>query len=403
MSDTEQRREFSQAKREKLAKSGAAMADGSFPIVTVEDLKNAIQAVGRASDPAAAKAHIKKRAAALKATDLIPEDWRAFQPGEPDADDLGGPSDNDDNDADDEGGEKCVMCGGSGQTDLGMCPECEGSGEPKGEGLMGGQQNAADEELERRRHDVELREGMFEFRSIPSFELRDISDGMVRFSGYASTTEQPYEIADFTETIARGAFRRTLAESPDVRLNINHGVGGQLPIARTKNGTLTLSEDARGLKVDADLDPSRSDVKDAVAALRRGDADEMSFAFRATQQEWDEGLENRLIREVTLHRGDVSIVTTGANPDTAAVIRSDDAGFELRIAEDRVGKKHSAATVAEIDSAIEHLQKLKAEAETEPDAEVLAPAEEPGEAFKVQSNWGRSYIETIKAKRARLL
>jgi hypothetical protein len=65
--------------RKKLAESGAAMPDGSFPIANVDDLKNAIQSIGRASDPAAAKAHIKKRARALGHPELIPEDWSLLQ------------------------------------------------------------------------------------------------------------------------------------------------------------------------------------------------------------------------------------------------------------------------------------------------------------------------------------
>ena len=68
-------REFSREERERLAESGAALPDGSYPIVTREDLENAIQAIGRASDPAAAKAHIKKRARALGLEELIPEEW----------------------------------------------------------------------------------------------------------------------------------------------------------------------------------------------------------------------------------------------------------------------------------------------------------------------------------------
>lgn len=52
------------------------MEDGSFPIHDVEDLKRAIKAYGRAKDKAATKKHIIKRARALKATDLIPEDWK---------------------------------------------------------------------------------------------------------------------------------------------------------------------------------------------------------------------------------------------------------------------------------------------------------------------------------------
>lgn len=72
-------REFSQEERDRLAKEGKAMPDGSFPIVTREDLENAIQAIGRAKDPAAAKAHIKKRARELGLTELIPEEWGGME------------------------------------------------------------------------------------------------------------------------------------------------------------------------------------------------------------------------------------------------------------------------------------------------------------------------------------
>src|SRR3546814_19975078 len=68
-------REFSQEERARLASQGKALPDGSYPIVTREDLENAIQAIGRASDPAAAEAHIKKRARALGLEELIPEEW----------------------------------------------------------------------------------------------------------------------------------------------------------------------------------------------------------------------------------------------------------------------------------------------------------------------------------------
>jgi hypothetical protein len=61
--------------RKKLAAQGKANADGSYPIRTVEDLKNAISAFGRASDKPATKALIKKRARQLGRTDLIPETW----------------------------------------------------------------------------------------------------------------------------------------------------------------------------------------------------------------------------------------------------------------------------------------------------------------------------------------
>ena len=68
-------REFSPEKRKQLAQEGKALPDGSFPIVTVGDLKNAISAAGRASNRAVAIRHIKRRARALGATDQLPEDW----------------------------------------------------------------------------------------------------------------------------------------------------------------------------------------------------------------------------------------------------------------------------------------------------------------------------------------
>lgn len=68
-------RDFSERRRHELAGSGKALPDGSFPIVTAQDLRNAILAYGRASDPEAAKAHIKKRAKALGLGSLLPDTW----------------------------------------------------------------------------------------------------------------------------------------------------------------------------------------------------------------------------------------------------------------------------------------------------------------------------------------
>jgi hypothetical protein len=71
------KRSFNTGQRKAMAAKGQAMAGGGFPIATVEDLKNAIQAIGRAKDPAKAKAHIKSRAAALGKSSLVPDSWKA--------------------------------------------------------------------------------------------------------------------------------------------------------------------------------------------------------------------------------------------------------------------------------------------------------------------------------------
>jgi hypothetical protein len=71
----EGKRAYSQEDRNKMAKGGEALPDGSYPIADENDLENAVQAFGRAKDKGRAKAHIMKRAAALGREDLIPEDW----------------------------------------------------------------------------------------------------------------------------------------------------------------------------------------------------------------------------------------------------------------------------------------------------------------------------------------
>ena len=71
------KRAFSEERRMELAKDGMALPDGSYPIVNESDLRNAIQAFGRAKDKEAAKRHIMKRARALKLESLIPANWVA--------------------------------------------------------------------------------------------------------------------------------------------------------------------------------------------------------------------------------------------------------------------------------------------------------------------------------------
>lgn len=70
-----EKRDFSAAQREDAADSGAAMPDGSFPIKNAGDLSNAIHLAGNAKDPAAARAHIRRRAKALGLADRIPDTW----------------------------------------------------------------------------------------------------------------------------------------------------------------------------------------------------------------------------------------------------------------------------------------------------------------------------------------
>jgi len=156
------------------------------------------------------------------------------------------------------------------------------------------------------------------------FELRAAADGgTYTLTGYASVFDAPYDVyggppTGWTETIDSAAFDKTLDEKPDLHLLINHE---GMPLARTKSGTLKLSVDDTGLKVVAELDATDPDAQRLSAKMKRGDMDEMSFAFRVKRQEWNEEETERRITEVSLHKGDVSVVNFGANPATSAQIR----------------------------------------------------------------------------------
>jgi uncharacterized protein len=158
-----------------------------------------------------------------------------------------------------------------------------------------------------------------EFRGGIAAEIRADAAG-IRVSGYAAVFNQVTTIGDwFREVIAPGAFREAIGRD-DVVFLVNHE---GLPLARTRSGTLTLSEDSTGLKMETVLDPEDPDVQAITGKMKRGDLDKMSFAFIPEVQEWDESgndLPLRTIKRAALY--DVSIVTTPAYDGTSIGMRS---------------------------------------------------------------------------------
>ena len=153
--------------------------------------------------------------------------------------------------------------------------------------------------------------------TVKDVEARQAEDGTMRLRGYAAVFNDASVPLPFKETIAPGAFRKTLSETPDVRLLINHE---GLPLARTKNGTLTLTEDERGLYMDAEI-ADTNEGRDLYKLVERGDVDQMSFAFRVIRQKWNEDRSVRTLTEVSLADGDVSVVTYPAYPTTSVEAR----------------------------------------------------------------------------------
>lgn len=161
--------------------------------------------------------------------------------------------------------------------------------------------------------------------AVSDFEIRKSGDSL-GLRGYASVFDHGYDIfggpskGGWTEVVDKRAFDVTLKEKPDLHLLINHE---GMPLARTKSGTLHLSVDGKGLLVDApNLDRRDPDVQRLEVKMERGDMDEMSFAFRVIGQQWTEEDTVRRLTEVSLHKGDVSVVNFGANDATSVSLRS---------------------------------------------------------------------------------
>lgn len=171
-----------------------------------------------------------------------------------------------------------------------------------------------------------------------SVEKRMEGDGaMPTIVGYAAVFDTETDIGGmFCEKIAKGAFADAIKVS-DVHALFNHEE--DIVLGRMKSGTLRLAEDDHGLRVEIDP-PDTQDARDLIVKMRRGDIDQMSFAFTMLGgiQTWDDTVDPpcRTIEKVG-ELYDVSVVTRGAYPTTEAAVRS--------LEEARKSKNYHAASV----------------------------------------------------------
>lgn len=136
--------------------------------------------------------------------------------------------------------------------------------------------------------------------------------------GYAAVFERLANIGGyFKEQIAPGAF--TEAIGGDIRALVDHDPGRV--VGRTKSGTLRLSEDGVGLRVEIDV-PDTTDGNDLWVLVERGDISGMSFGFRVTKELWDETGEIPVRTIQALELMEVSAVAWPAYDDTTIGVRS---------------------------------------------------------------------------------
>ena len=148
------------------------------------------------------------------------------------------------------------------------------------------------------------------------FEVRDLEDGGMSFSGYASVFNSRSEnLGGFTEVVAPGAFSRSLKSRNNMFLLYDHNPANVL--ASTRAGTMRLIEDSHGLYVEADIAPT-SLGKDMATLIRRGDLDSMSFGFSVIRDSWNDAGSERTLHAVRL--AEVSVVASPAYAATAGTV-----------------------------------------------------------------------------------
>ena len=154
-------------------------------------------------------------------------------------------------------------------------------------------------------------------------EKREDGNEDMILEGYACVFNQTTLIGSldwgFYETIDRNAFDG--ADLSDVPLKYNHT--DAVPIlARTRNGSLTLTVDDTGLKIRAKLLDTQ-DARDMYKRVQEGLIDKMSFAFTTKEQEWSDKTDpyTRTIKRFE-RIWDVSVVDIPAYDGTSVYARS---------------------------------------------------------------------------------
>lgn len=166
-------------------------------------------------------------------------------------------------------------------------------------------------------------------------EMRAVGEGdKMTIEGYAIVYDSPathkHGNRSFTEVIKRGALDKTNMKDVPLRYNHNDNV---MIMARTRNNSLRLIKDEKGLLIQADLIDTQSN-RDLYKGIQEGLIDKMSFAFTVSDggDTWTFG-DTETTRVITSIEKlwDVSVVDTPFYDSTSIYSRS----LELLESEER--------------------------------------------------------------------
>lgn len=152
-------------------------------------------------------------------------------------------------------------------------------------------------------------------------EIREATEAEpATISGYAIRFNTVTEIGGYFRELVRPEAVKEGIQGADIRALWNHN--SDMPLGRTKNGTLSLEKDSQGLRFTV-TPPDTSWGRDALESVKRGDVSGMSFGFYTNKERWTEEKDKTPLRELLdIELLEVSPVTFPAYPTTTAQARS---------------------------------------------------------------------------------
>lgn len=239
-----------------------------------------------------------------------------------------------------------------------------------------------------------------EYRNFDWFdpECRAESEGdTITISGYGAVFNKSYQVFDFQERIAPGAFDKTLRENPDIRGMFNHDPNYLL--GRTASGTMDVTTDKRGMRYTIRADATDPNSVSVAKKVARGDVDGSSMMFFVHQEEWktdkDGKPTERTIKEVQLV--ETGPVVLPASPTTTAKVKRamEQTGLDIEALEGifikfRAGFSPEGEHAELVKRSIATLTQLLAsepELTSEQDHSESTPAEPPVEGLP--ADWSR--------------
>ena len=153
--------------------------------------------------------------------------------------------------------------------------------------------------------------------------IENDDEGKLIVSGYVNETgKQSHLLGNkkkFKETIQKGAFTRALSKGNDVHFLAEHDENKIL--ASTRNGSLTLKEDEKGLLMTAEIS-NTSYGRDYHTLIKDGILRNMSFGFSVDKDNWNRGNDGTYTRDISdLTLYEVSVVTNPAYPQSTISAR----------------------------------------------------------------------------------